>query len=227
MCRRSYPAGAGASAGRLRNHRRVAFDPPPAPWRSDIDALVWWHRSPARAGAAALPAPLRGWRALPVGLGALVSYRRGPVGPYAEVFAGRLLVRTGRPHAHVAFIAVDSQPSIAGGRANWALPKEAARFEGAPGRPGRVRATGDGWSLTVEAAAWSPRLPAWAALPCVQAWPDGRALAFTVCIRGTARLAEAQVAHEPASGPALGPPPGRHPAVLVSGRQVVTPARPA
>jgi Acetoacetate decarboxylase (ADC) len=202
----------------------VPSDPPPAPWRSDIDALLWWHR-PAAEAAATLPEALRGWRALPVALGALVSYRRGPVGPYAEVFAGRLLLRGGRPHAHVEFIAVDSQASIAGGRANWALPKEAARFEGAPGRPGRVRATGDGWAVSVHAEARAPRLPAWAALPCVQVWPDGRARAFTVRVCGTARLADAHVTHEPPSAPAAGPAAGRHPAVLVSGRQVVTPAR--
>jgi Acetoacetate decarboxylase (ADC) len=200
-------------------------DPPPAPWRSEIDALLWWHRP---AGPAALPEPLQsGWCALPVAVGGLVAYRSGPVGPYAEVFAGRLLLRAGRPHGHVAFMAVDSDASIAGGRENWALPKQAACFEGAPGRPGRVRASGDGWAIAVEAVARGPRLPAWAALPCVQAWPDGRARVFSVRVRGTACLAEARVVREPPSGPAAGPLAGRHPAFLVSGRQTVTPARPA
>jgi hypothetical protein len=211
----------------------MPFDPPPAPWRSEIDALLWWHRPAAPdAGAApdapaAVPESLRGWRALPVAVGGLVAYRSGPVGPYAEVFAGRVLLRAGRPHAHVAFMAVDSEASIAGGRANWALPKEAARFEGAPGRPGRVRASGDGWAIVVEAAARAPRLPAWVTLPCVQVWPDGRAGAFSVRVLGTACLAEARVAREPPSAPAAGPAAGRHLAVLVSGRQTVTPARPA
>src|SRR5919206_124644 len=117
----------------------------------------------------------------------------------------------------------DPEASIAGGRANWALPKEAARFEGAPGRPGRVRASGDGWAIVVEAAARAPRLPAWVTLPCVQVWPDGRAGAFSVRVLGTACLAEARVAREPPSAPAAGPAAGRHLAVLVSGRQTVTP----
>jgi hypothetical protein len=202
----------------------VAVDPPPAPWRSEIDALLWWHR-PAAGAAEPLPAPLRGSRALPVAVGGLVSYRSGPVGPYAEVFAARLLLRAGRPHAHVAFIAVDSQASVAGGRANWALPKERARFAGAPGRPGRAHASGDGWAIAVETEARAPRFPAWAALPCVQVWPDGRARAFTVRIHGTARPADVRVAWEPASAPAAAPAAGRHRGILVSGRQVVTRAR--
>ncbi len=76
--------------------------PPPPPWRTRADAVVWWH------GAT---------------VAAFVTYRESPVGPYREVLASS-------PLGTVPFIAVDSLESLVGGRVNWDLPKELAAFRG-------------------------------------------------------------------------------------------------
>jgi hypothetical protein len=202
----------------------VSTTPPPAPpWHSRVDAVLWWHRTPP-ASSALLPAELG--RPAPVALGGLIAYREGPVGPYGEVFAAVGVRRGARLAGHVPFMAVDSLPSVAGGRANWALPKELAAFDGDPGTPGRVRARGEGWALEVVARARPRAVPAWAAVPCVQAWPDGRARTFPVTIRGRARAGSVEV--RPAAGSPLpaGLRPGRHPAVFLSGRQAVGLPRP-
>jgi hypothetical protein len=153
---------------------------PPAPWVSDIDAVVWLDGL-----------TLRG----------LIGYRSGPVGPYGEVFAAPLTPRG----ATVTFMAVDSEPSLAGGRRNWALPKEMARFDGEPGVPGHVTVTGDGWRLTVTTRARRRWLPACGIFRCVQ-----DSATFLVRVGGRARLASVEVEGR-----------GRHGAVLFSGRQVV------
>lgn len=197
--------------------------PPPPPWHSSVEAVLWWH--PASPGGASAPTGL-GARGLPVGLGGLIAYRQGPVGPYGEVFAAVGVRRGARVAGHVPFMAVDSRPSVAGGRENWALPKESCAFDGDPGTPGRVTAHGEGWAVEVVARARPRAVPAWMAVPCVQAWPDGRARTFWTTIRGRARPGSVEV------GRAAGAPlpawlrPGRHPAVVLSGRQVVGPPRP-
>jgi hypothetical protein len=197
---------------------------PPAPWRSEVAALLWWHRATPAADDL-LPPPLAPRGGLPVTIGGLISYRRGPVGPYREVFAAPVFLRRGPGRAHVAFMAVDSEASVAGGRGNWALPKELARFEGDPGTPGRVTARGHGWALAVTTRARGRALPAWGRLACAQVWPDGAVRAFAVTMRGRARLASVEVEHEPGSPLATWLRAGRHPAVVVFGVQVVTPAR--
>lgn len=53
--------------------------------------------------------------------------------------------------SHVAFIAVDSSASVVGGRANWALPKQLAHFDGDPGRAAVVTARGEDWEVRVTA----------------------------------------------------------------------------
>jgi hypothetical protein len=197
---------------------------PPAPWRSEVVAVLWWHRAtPAVRGLT--PAALAARVALPVTVGGLVAYRSGPVGPYREVFGAPVLLRRGPGRTHVAFMAVDSAASVAGGRRNWALPKELARFEDDPGRPGRLTARGDGWALAVTARVRRRALPARGALTCAQVWPDGAVRAFAVFMRGRARLARVDVEHEPGSPLATWLCAGSHPAVVVSGVQVVTPAR--
>jgi hypothetical protein len=196
---------------------------PPPPWRSEIDALLWWHRS-APAAAAALPAALRGRGTVPVTVGGLIAYRDGPVGPYAEVLGIPVLLRPpGAGLAHVAFMAVDSAASVEGGRANWALPKEPAAFAGGVGAPGTASARGGGWALSVTAAVRRRGVPLWAAAACAQVWPGGEVRAFGARVGGRARLATAEVRHDVPSALAAWLLPGRHPAVLVSGRQVVGP----
>jgi Acetoacetate decarboxylase (ADC) len=159
---------------------------PPAPWVSEIDAVLWWARG-----------ELQG----------LITYRDGPVGPYREVFSAPLT----RRGARVTFMAVDSERSLAGGRANWALPKEMARFES---ERGRVTATGDRWTLRATIRARPRAVPAYGAFRCAQVWPDGAVRTFAVQVRGRARIGSVELAGGE-----------RHAAVLVSGRQVVGPAR--
>jgi hypothetical protein len=205
---------------------------PPAPWRSEIDAVLWWHRA-SPAARARLPPALAGRAGLPVTLGGLISYRHGPVGPYREVFGAPVMLRGGATLTHVAFMAVDSAPSVVGGRANWALPKELARFDGDPGRPGRVTARGDAWAVAVTARARRRAVPAHGRFACAQVWPDGAVRELAVRIRGRARLGSVDVEHEDEDENRPGSPlaawlvPGRHPGMLVSGVQVVGPARPA
>lgn len=64
---------------------------PAAPWRSVIDALLWFH--PATPAARAMLSPQLERRVgLPVTIGGLVSYREGPVGPYDEIFGAPILL---------------------------------------------------------------------------------------------------------------------------------------
>jgi hypothetical protein len=199
---------------------------PPAPWRSRVEAVLWWHRA-TPAARAALPAALAGRAGPPVTIGGMVAYREGPVGPYAEVFGAPLLLRGGPGLSHVAFMAVDSVPSRIGGRRNWALPKEIARFEGAVGAPGRATALGEGWALDVRTTVRARALPAWMRLAAAQVWPDGSVRAFTVTMRGRARLARASVRSAEPSALSEWLVAGPHPAVVVSGVQVVSAPRPA
>ncbi len=198
--------------------------PPPPPWHSTVDAVLWWHR--ASPASRALVPPALGSRALPVVLGGLISYREGPVGPYGEVFGVVGAVRGARAAGHVPFMAVDSAASVEGGRENWALPKELASFEGDPGTPGRVAARGAGWALEAVARARPRALPVWAAAACAQVWPGGAVRTFRVTVRGRGRLGSVELAHAPASPLEPWLRPGRHPAVLLSGLQVVGPPRP-
>jgi hypothetical protein len=86
-------------------------------------------------------------------------------------------------------------------------------------------ARGDEWALEVVTRARARALPAWGRFACAQVWPDGAVRTFAVTIRGRARAARVQVEHPLESPLTRWLRPGRHPAVLVSGTQVVTPAR--
>jgi hypothetical protein len=143
---------------------------PPAPWISEIDAVIWLQRAP-------------------LAIAGLISYREGPVGPYGEAFFAPL----GPRGARVTFMAVDSETSMDGGRGNWALPKEMAHFDGDPGTPGRVTVSGDDWTLAVTTRVRSRSVPAFGAFVCAQPWPDGVTRAFRVTIRGRARLGSVEV----------------------------------
>jgi hypothetical protein len=197
---------------------------PGAPWHSTVEALVWVHAATADAREA-LPEPLAPRAGLPLTIGGLISYRSGPVGPYGEIFGAPLMLRGAPLLSHVAFMAVDSAASVAGGRGNWALPKVLASFEGRPGRPGAVTTAGDGWALRVTARARVRRFPFLGIFGCAQVWPDGRVRDFTVRMRGRARLARADVEHVAGSAPAPWLAEGRHPAVLISGTQEVSAPR--
>lgn len=180
---------------------------PPAPWDTCADVVVWAH--PAAPDAARhLPQALRDRPTIPLTVGAFVRYLDTPVGPYGEVLAAPvLLAEAPLPAACVPFIAVDSLPSIRGGRENWDLPKTLARF--ALGR-GTVRAQGDGWSIDARVRARRRALPIRLALR------DRQPAAGLIDIRvaGGARLASVQL---DVTGPEL--PrwlrPGSHPALAL------------
>lgn len=186
---------------------------PAPPWPCRVEAVVWWHRSVPDADGALPPAARPG---LPVTVGAFLRYLETPVGPYDEVLAAPRLLRGGLVLVNVPFIAVDSVPSIAGGRAHWQLPKVPAVFRR---EAAGVEAEGDGWRVRAQARPRGPALPVAARFGSTQ---DGRAVARS-SVRGRARLARVEV-------DGAGLPPwlraGSHPgAVLTGARLVVGAAR--
>lgn len=189
---------------------RLPETTPAPPWDCRVRAVVWLQRAPSP-----LPSSSRfAGRVRPVALGAMVDYLESPVGPYREVFAGPLLRGTLLPVVHVPFIAVDSLASVHGGRAHWALPKTVAQFAGDVGS-GQVTATGEDWTVAVDATARGPRLPVrW---PLVSAQTEQRAV---VSLRGRGRLARVHVA---ATGLTLSGwlGTGTHPGLVAEGRMLV------
>jgi hypothetical protein len=145
----------------------------PAPWTVTCSAITWYGRGGRAAGAAVGPAVAPSGRAL-VTIGGLVSYRDTPVGPYHEAF-GTVAVRRGRGvRGSIPFLAVDSLPSLVGGRANWSLPKCLAEFTGEPSASGAtMTAQGDGWTIRATARPFGPRYPVPMSGRLVQPWPDG------------------------------------------------------
>ena len=186
----------------------------PPPWDCRVRAVIWFQRA-----ASPLPSDAAfAGRVRAVAVGAVVDYLETPVGPYREVFAGPLLRGTVLPVVHVPFIAVDSLPSVHGGRAHWALPKALAAFSGEAGQGGAT-VTGDGWSVAVSAAPRGPRLPLPG--PLVAQQDERRAL---VQLRGRGRLARVRVeAHGPTLSGWLGT--GTHVGAVAEGRMVVQPPR--
>ncbi len=197
---------------------------PAAPWKSTIEALLWVHGAAPGAGAA-LPAQLAPRDGLPLTIGGLIAYLDGPVGSYDEIFGAPVMLRGAPLLSHVAFMAVNSQASVAGGRGNWALPKVLASFQRRAGSPGVV-ARGEGFEVHVSAAVRPRRVPFAGAFRSAQDWPDGVTRDFTVRIRGTARLARVAVRHATPSALAEWLLEGRHAGVAISGVQVVSVARP-
>lgn len=168
-----------------------------APWECRCEAVVWAGRG-GRAARLALPPGLRGSRALAT-VGGFVRYQDTPVGTYDEVL-GLVASHSGlRPWGNVAFMAVDSETSLVGGRTNWAMPKGLAGFEGAVGN----RVTMSGWGE--ETASWGvqatprvigPRLPLRTSLMARQQFPDGVVRASRLSVSGTFRPALVRVAVE-------------------------------
>jgi hypothetical protein len=161
----------------------------PAPWQAECEAVVWFHRA-SQAAAAALAPGLRG-RPLVV-VGGLVRYARTPVGAYDEVL-GMVLSHAGpRPWAHVAFMAVDSEASLVGGRQNWAMPKTLARFDGLVGAGRTFTARGAdqaAWRVSATPRLLGPRLPVRARAETRQEFAGGRVGAARMTGRGRARPA--------------------------------------
>src|SRR3954453_1144671 len=103
-----------------------------APWTVEAQAVVWYARGNA-AATAALPPTLRSRAKGLAVVGGVVRYSSTPVGRYDEVF-GLVGSRTGiTGWGSVAFMAVDSEASLVGGRTHWAMPKTLAEFTGEVG----------------------------------------------------------------------------------------------
>jgi acetoacetate decarboxylase len=179
---------------------------PAAPWRVRARGVFWWSRPDQRARAAlrdVLPAAV-GPDARPLlVIGALVGYTDTPVGPYSEVLAMVVLRRGATVLGHVPFIAVDSPASVVGGRANWALPKTLADFDGAPAEGAAMTAHAQGWRIRATPRGYGPALPGplLPITPVVQAGPDGDR--WSVRARGHARFRLARVEVQLEAAPSL------------------------
>ncbi|HEY9565163.1 MAG TPA: acetoacetate decarboxylase family protein [Nocardioides sp.] len=186
----------------------------PAPWSVRSSGTVWFTKAP-EAATDALPGALRaqGARATFV-IGGFVRYEQTPVGAYDETF-GVVGYRIGRKvSATVAFMAVDSPTSVVGGRANWAMPKALAEFEGSP-RPGdtfTVAGENDlGWRISATSGRTTPKIPVFSRARVVQEFPDGSLRGCRLKARGWARMTRTQVEVESASTLPDWLVPGRHP----------------
>jgi hypothetical protein len=198
---------------------------PPAPWHSNIEMALWSFRA-TPASAAAVPSPLV--PSLPLGACAFIHYLDGAVGPYHEILATPRCVRAPGSraiHGHVPFIAVDSIPSVHGGRANWALPKLYGAFSGAPATEGVLSGAGEDWRVLARVRQRGPWFPLRVSGSCAQPWPDGSVGAFTSRFRGHARLARLHI--EVTGSEALGAvlPSGRHLGMVFRGTVDVGPPR--
>jgi hypothetical protein len=116
-----------------------------APWNVTGSVISWTHEVDDTARAV-YPNAIRPDR-VALAAWALVRYADSPVGPYDEI--ALTLLGDGGVRGHIPFIAVDSLPSIVGGRANWLLPKVLGRFEWTP----------DGCGVTVHGE--QPETPPW------------------------------------------------------------------
>jgi hypothetical protein len=191
---------------------RLPAETAPAPWRTRARALVWYQRAKH---------PDFGWGAptLPIAVVAFVDYEDTPVGPYQEVVTAAAVRRGRRVLGQVPFIAVNSLPSVHGGRAHWALPKTTATFRGGV-VDGAVSARGDGWSVTAHAARSGPRIPIRGS-----AWQTGPLGDYHVRLRGTGRPV---VVDASAVGATLTPwlGAGRHVGIAMVGEMTVGPPQP-
>jgi len=143
----------------------------PAPWTARCVAMVWMCRG-GRDATDALPEPLRSESRGLMVLGGLVRYRDTPVGTYHEVFGIVVGARGPKPWGHVAFMAVDSEASLVGGRNNWAMPKTLAAFEG--GLDG-MTATGvdSRWQVSATPGRLAPAMRYRTKGTARQVFPDG------------------------------------------------------
>ena len=174
---------------------RLPEETPPAPWRVQASVTIWWHRAAADA-VSTLPAQLQDRANAPLTLWMLVRYADTPVGPYSELLVSPVMLRGPRAIS-VPFIAVDSIPSLAAGRAHWALPKSLATFDWTSDRAVEVRPEDPAdppWNVSV---VMSPsRLPLRFPMPgggrSVQVAGD-QLVTYSPKMRGLARLVSVEV----------------------------------
>ncbi len=146
----------------------------PAPWTCRFSGLVWSGRG-GKAAHASLPPGLRTARALAT-VGGFVRYEDTPVGPYDEVF-GQVASHEGlKSWGTVTFMAVNSEASVVGGRANWSMPKALAGFDGTIGAKQTIAGWSDGpvpWRVEATPIVVGPRMPVKTAAEVRQQFPDG------------------------------------------------------
>lgn len=193
----------------------------PPPWPARVRATLWWHRS--TPAARELGAELDG-RTIPITVAMMVDYLDSPVGPYREILASPVLWMPGKrlgpmPRMSVPFIAVDSEPSVHGGRVHWELPKVLADFDGDV--HAAFTATGDGWKVRSDAQARGPRLPIAGALGFAQPEAGGGLAVASARLTGSFRYARVDVE---LSGPTLPNwlAPGKHHGIVVVGGKMTT-----
>jgi hypothetical protein len=196
---------------------RLPAQTPPAPWHSNIETALWSFRATAESTQGLGPGLAVG---APFGAAAFISYLDGAVGAYHEILATPRCVRVPGHRGflgHVPFIAVDSIPSIHGGRTNWALPKLYADFAGEPASDPLLSGEGADWTVRAEVRQIGPWFPFRAGGACAQPWPDGGVRIFESRFRGRARLASivVEVTGPPSLTGVL--PSGRHLGVVIRG----------
>lgn len=203
----------------------------PPPWPAGVRATLWWHRATAAARELGPEGAV-----LPVTLAMMVDYLDSPVGPYREILASPVLRAPGRrsgplPRMAVPFIAVDSEPSVHGGRVHWSLPKVLAAFDGdvhgvfeASSGPS-ASSSGGQWRVSTTAHPRGPRLPIAGALGFAQpAESGGRLVTASARLRGHFRYARVSVRAE---GPTLADwlvAGTHHGVVITDGRMTTGPA---
>lgn len=184
----------------------------PAPWTCSSEALVWTNRG-GSAATAALHSVIGGDSGVPAVCGGMVRYTDTPVGSYDEVFGAVGFRRGLGVRGNVAFMAVDSEVSIVGGRTNWAMPKTLASFEGeiASGTTMRAaNAVGPSWSVAATPRALGPAIPMFSAAVVLQRFPDGVVRHSKLQMKGRARPALVSVDVESDATLPQWLRPGRH-----------------
>lgn len=189
-----------------------------APWECRCSAILWLGRGGATAQRALAPAIATGHRALVV-VGGMIRYTDTPVGAYDEVF-GAIGFREGLGlRGHVAFMAVDSEVSLVGGRTNWAMPKTLASFSGDIGSGASMSATSSdavrGWSVRATPRPFGLTVPARAATRVVQQFAGGRLGSALLSTSFAARPGIVDVAVEGAGDLPAWLRPGRHLGVVL------------
>jgi hypothetical protein len=151
-------------------------------------------------------------------VGGFVRYADTPVGAYDEVF-GLVASHSGLGRwGNVAFMAVDSRPSLVGGRTNWAMPKVLSTFTGEPADGSRMTASsteGVAWSVNATARAIGPAIPVRGHSETRQQFSDGRIGTSALTFRGRVRPALVTVGVRSEGTLASWLRPGRHLGAIV------------
>ena len=196
-------------------------DPPP--WPARVRATLWWHRSTSAARELGPDG-----RTIPMTVAMMVDYLDSPVGPYREILASPVLHAPGKrigpmPRMAVPFIAVDSEPSVHGGRVHWQLPKVLAEFGGDVQR--KFTATGDGWRVRSDTRMLGPRLPIAGALGFAQPESGGGLAIASARLTGSFRYARVSVEAEGPTLPNWLASGTHHGAVILGGKMTTGAAK--